>query len=115
MSIKSAPSPETVVNTPPLPVSETEFFHEAHPPPKYSFSTKPDHRDLVQDSFSVPHSSISSADDELLVVTVEGKTSSTSLMPSLQPSRELQTPTGDHSLTRLTISLNSAFILAIST
>lgn len=101
LPIKSGPSPETVVSSPAVPVRELthagteKIFDEAHPPPEASLS--------------VPQSNISSADDELVtVVTVEGKTSSASSLTaesslqllSLKPSAELQTPAGDHSLTK---------------
>ncbi|XP_026796360.3 MICOS complex subunit MIC27 isoform X1 [Pangasianodon hypophthalmus] len=107
-SLASAPSPEAVANTQAVPVSElaqatgTEaLFREASPPPESRFSPMPDDHDLVPASFSFPQNSISTADDELLVVTVEGKPSSASSLttesqpetPSLQSSGELQTPT----------------------
>ncbi|MCJ8733929.1 hypothetical protein PDJAM_G00229440 [Pangasius djambal] len=105
----SLASPEAeVANTQAVPVSElaqaagTEaLFHEASPPPESRFSPMPDNHDLVPASYSVLQNSISTAEDELLVVTVEGKPSSASSLaaesqpetPSLQSSGELQTPT----------------------
>ncbi|KAF7707188.1 MICOS complex subunit MIC27-like isoform X2 [Silurus meridionalis] len=107
-SSKTAPSSEAMENTLDIPVSDlaqaigtNELFHEVPAPSKSSLSHLPDNHYLVQAPLPVPHSSSPFADEELLVVTAEGKPSSASSLtaesqpeiPSLQFSGEPQTPT----------------------
>ncbi|KAI5624706.1 hypothetical protein C0J50_15512 [Silurus asotus] len=105
---QTAPSSGAMENTLDIPVSDlaqaigtNELFHEVPGPSKSSLSHLPDNHYLVQAPLPVPHSSSPFADEELLVVTAEGKPSSASSltaesqpeMPSLQFSGEPQTPT----------------------